>query len=123
MYKQLLLTAGFVALACTVASGQDKTKQAFEVASIKPAKAGQPGMVRVEIDPGGRFVVNNITLRMLIQQAYGIKDFQVAGAPPWAGSERYDIIAKPEGAIDPGRDGLRPLIQALLAERFRLAIH
>jgi bla regulator protein BlaR1 len=122
MRKQLLLTAGFAALACIAASGQDKAKPAFEVASIKPAKPGQRGM-RVEFDPGGRFVASNMSLRFLIQQAYGIKDFQIVGAPAWAGSEHYDIVAKPESGVELGRDSLRPMMEALLVERFKLVVH
>lgn len=115
-----LLLAAIGLLNLSLARAQ--TAPTFEVASIKPSAPGQHG-ARIEVDPGGRFVANNMSIRMLIQQAYGIKDFQIAGAPGWAGSERYDIIAKPESGADLGREGLRLMMQALLAERFKLAIH
>src|SRR5206468_1441172 len=117
-------SAGFAVLTCTLASGQDKpgVVPSFEVASIKPSK-GDMHMVRIEIDPGGRLVANGMSVRMLIQQAYGIKDFQVVGAPSWAGSERYDIVAKPEGANDLGREGMKLMMQGLLAERFKMTFH
>lgn len=93
----------------------------FEVASIKPSAPGGRG-IRVQIAPGGRLDASNITVKFLIQQAYGVKDFQISGGPGWINSERYDLVAKADG--DVGRmDQIRPLIQKLLADRFQLTIH
>lgn len=39
------------------------------------------------------------------------------------GSERYDITAKAEGDGSPSPEQLRPMVQALLADRFKLAVH
>ena len=33
----------------------------------------------------------------VLRRGYGIKDFQISGAPPWFMSERYDIEAKAAG--------------------------
>jgi bla regulator protein blaR1 len=119
-HKTLLLLAAIGLFNLSLARAQKAPS--FEVASIKPAAPGQRG-VSIEVDPGGRFVASNMSIRMLIQQAYNIKDFQIVGAPGWAGSERYDIVAKPESGVDLGQGSLRPMMQALLAERFKLAIH
>jgi uncharacterized protein (TIGR03435 family) len=74
--------------------------------------------------PGGRYTATNITLRMLINQAYQIQPFQLAGAPDWINADRFDIIAKAEGDIVPGPNGPLPLmLRALLADRFKLAVH
>ncbi len=132
MTKHILLSTGFIALACLAASGQDgaspkpAAKPAFEVASIKPAKPQEMGrmMVGIRVEQG-RFIANNMSVRMLIQQAYNLKDFQVTGAPGWVSSERYDIMAKPEGAVPDGLrgEGLRLMLQDLLADRFKLTSH
>lgn len=99
-------------------------KKQFEVASIKPMEPAMGGMMRVEIQmaPGGRFIAKGVTLRLLMQQAYGVRDFQISGAPPWAQTDRYEINAKAEGGGEIGRDQIRPLLQSLLEERFQLKI-
>ncbi len=93
----------------------------FEVASIKPSAPGGRG-VRIQMAPGGRLDVSNVTLKLLIQQAYGVKDFQISGGPGWINSERYDVVAKADRDIGKAEE-LRPLIQKLLADRFQLTIH
>jgi uncharacterized protein (TIGR03435 family) len=56
----------------------------------------------------------------LIASAYKVKNFQVAG-PEWIKTERFDIMAKlPEGA---NKDQVPEMLQALLADRFKLTIH
>ena len=93
----------------------------FEVASIKPGDPAARGM-RVRIAPGGRYTAENVTAKLLIQQAFNIKEFQISGGPGWIDSERYVIEAKAEGAT--GRvDALRPMLQKLLADRFQFVFH
>ncbi|MBS1877554.1 MAG: TIGR03435 family protein [Acidobacteria bacterium] len=94
----------------------------FEVASVKQMEPAMGGMMRVEIQlPPGRFIAKGLTLRLLMQQAYGVRDFQIQGAPGWATTDRYEINAKTgEGPIS--RDDLKPMLQALLADRFKLAL-
>jgi uncharacterized protein (TIGR03435 family) len=80
-------------------------------------------------EPGGRFTATNITLRALIGNAYGaplqpLLNNQLVGGPDWIDSEHFDILAKAEGNIPSGPDSPLPLmIRALLAERFKLAVH
>jgi len=57
----------------------------------------------------------------LMEQAYGIRDFQIVGGPSWLGSDRYDITAKPEGAAT--SDQVKVMMQALLKDRFQLQFH
>ncbi len=93
----------------------------FEVASVKPAVPGSKYNGAYLIAPGGRFLGINITVERLIQEAFDVRDFQIFGGPSWITSERYDIEAKAEGWASP--EQLRPLVQSLLADRFKLAIH
>jgi uncharacterized protein (TIGR03435 family) len=97
--------------------------QEFEAASIKPAAPMGMGMMRVGISmlPGGRVSMSGVTLRLLIEQAYGVKDYQIVGGPSWLGSERYDITAKPEESAT--QDQVKIMIQALLKDRFKLQFH
>jgi uncharacterized protein (TIGR03435 family) len=99
--------------------------QTFEVASVKAEPTGSqaPRMVAVIGGPGSkdptriRFV--NYSLRALTQSAYDVAYYQVSG-PEWT-ELRYEVIATlPEGAT---KEELRSMLQNLLAERFKLAIH
>jgi uncharacterized protein (TIGR03435 family) len=61
-----------------------------------------------------------VSLKDLIAIAYAVKAFQITG-PAWLATERFDIVAKmPDGA---SKDDAPKMLQALLAERFKLAAH
>jgi uncharacterized protein (TIGR03435 family) len=106
----------------------------FDVASVKPNKSGDMG-VRIMFQPGGRFSANNITLKFLIRVAYDVQEFQISGGPPWINSDKYDITAKSEGGAQGDMRSMteeqrqadlkrrRLMIQALLADRFKLVLH
>jgi uncharacterized protein (TIGR03435 family) len=89
----------------------------FDAATIKPNASGEM-RVSMRFLPGGSYEASNVTLRSMIQQAYGMAEFQVLGGPDWLATERYDILAKsPEGAT---QAGFLPRLQALLTERLAL---
>jgi uncharacterized protein (TIGR03435 family) len=107
----------------------------FEVASIKINKSGD-GRVMVQNQPGGRFTATNVTLRMLIRQAYQLQDFQISGGPSWLNDDHFDVVAKADpsalgggtggpafGAPDSGPTPTQLMIRALLADRFKLTVH
>jgi bla regulator protein BlaR1 len=96
--------------------------KSFEVASIKPAAPGGRG-AQFMMAPGGRVNIKNINVKFLIQQAYQVRDFQIAGGPGWLSSDRYDIVAKAEGDEQVNPEQMRTMMQGLLADRFKLAIH
>jgi uncharacterized protein (TIGR03435 family) len=66
----------------------------------------------------GTFNGTNLALDNYIRIAWGVNDFQVRG-PGWIDSVRYDIQAK----APIGTNALRPMLQALLTDRFRLKLH
>jgi uncharacterized protein (TIGR03435 family) len=68
-----------------------------------------------------RLTLTNRTLKSLICLAYGIENFQLAGAPPWFESNKYDIAAKAPGNTN--RPELLLMLRSLLAERFHLIAH
>jgi uncharacterized protein (TIGR03435 family) len=107
----------------------------FEVASIKPADPDARNSSLRHL-PGGGLNVTNGVVRQLITFAYRISGFQLSGGPAWIGSERYDILAKPERPEGPAdlaqateeqrtlvQERLRQRLRALLADRFQLIIH
>ncbi|HJT90275.1 MAG TPA: TIGR03435 family protein [Bryobacteraceae bacterium] len=110
----LLAACGAGALAMP-ALAQPQPRPSFEVASVKPNKSGDRRAFFNTL-PGGRFRASNIPLYQMILFAYDLKDFQVSGGPAWIRSERFDITAEAEK--DPGRDGMRAMLQTLLEDRF-----
>ena len=71
--------------------------------------------------PGGKFTASNITLWLLIETAYRMQRYQLSGAPAWLDTEKYDIAAEADHSVS--SDELKLMLQALLSERFKLAIH
>lgn len=63
----------------------------------------------------------NAPLLLLIQSAYGFRDSQLVDVPEWASSARFDVTAKAGADINPEQRTL--MLQALLGERFKLAVH
>jgi uncharacterized protein (TIGR03435 family) len=93
---------------------------AFEVSSVKRNLSGSAsaisGMVR-----GDRFTSTNITPTQLLRSAFGIQEFQIAGKPRWSNDDRFDIEAKAEHDLK--STDWPPMLQTLLAERFKLVFH
>ena len=95
----------------------------FEVTSIRRNVSSDPVRVGVQTLPGGRVVALKVTLNNLIQEAYGVKNYQIVGDPGWARSEYYNIDAKMVGDRTVNYQEVGPAIQSLLAERFQLKLH
>jgi bla regulator protein blaR1 len=101
---------------------------AFEVVSIKPNRSGN-GPNGSRFLPSGQYVANNVTLRMLISNAYGaplqpLLPGQLAGGPDWIDSARFDVLGKAEAGLPPGPDSPLPaMIRNMLADRFKLVMH
>jgi uncharacterized protein (TIGR03435 family) len=120
LFLTIALLGGATLAARTVDQQPAADTPKFDVASITRNTSGRPGGSS-GVQPGGRYVVTNMTTLPLVQTAYNVERFQVVGAPGWLDSERYDVTAVSEGGFRGGR--LQPLLQSLLAERFRLVAH
>ncbi len=93
----------------------------FEVATIKPSDPGKPG--KVITVRGQNIVTMNTTLDDLISLAYDVHARQIAGAPAWLESEKYDLEVKPDVPGQPNVAQLKIIVQKLLADRFQLKFH
>ncbi len=73
----------------------------------------------------GMFNTENTPVKMLIAQAYGVKDFQVLGGPGWINSDGYTITAKASGEGTPKErfEKMLLMLQGLLEDRFQLRFH
>ena len=98
----------------------------FEVASIKPNKAGD-NRVMAMMTPDG-LSLTGTPMGMILRQAFGLGDDRILGAPGWAQSDRFDIQTKVEAADLPLWKKLTPdqrfaMLLPVLEERFNLKYH
>src|SRR6185436_16247961 len=93
--------------------------QQFDAATIKPSEPGNVRGATYEFLMSGGLRVRNGTLKGMIETAYDLRDFQIFGGPGWVNSERYDVLAKSESAVEDNQ-AIRRSLQTLLAERFQL---
>jgi bla regulator protein blaR1 len=111
----------------------------FESVSIKLNKTGEamppfkivsnpPGKGVGVMFNGNEFKATNATLRFLVKWAYNVEDFQISGNSEALDSDRYDVIATFSGprsqeVSESMKDQRRQLLQALLADNFKLVLH
>jgi uncharacterized protein (TIGR03435 family) len=105
----------------------------YEVASIKPSNpAGKDGVISGMNYPADGFTARGLTLRVLLQEAFGIYDYQLTGAPAWINSEKFDVDAKMESSVADALKRLSPAQQystsrkmflAILVDRLKLKYH
>ena len=105
-------------LTAVSAFGQTAAPPAFEVASVKVSSeaAGRPSE---DVTPAG-VTFRNANLTLIMRWAYKLPASQISG-PPWLEDERFDIVAKAAGPAK--EDEMRPMMQTLLTERFKLQVH
>jgi uncharacterized protein (TIGR03435 family) len=132
MFKGAFL---FAVAAAALAQSQEPARSpapSFDAASIRPAApnnregGGGRGAVRlpfgrqnIQVTPDS-VIARFASLQDIIAWAWGAKDFQVSG-PDWLGTQRFDIVAK--AASQASEDQLRLMMEALLQDRFKLALH
>ena len=107
---------------------------AFDAISIHPSHVGTTTEGDVTIwrtvtsTPGDGYKAENVSLKIVIVDAFNIKPNYISGGPDWIDSDAYDINAKVVAA-----DGTAPLkltktqrrqmLQTMLADRFKLVVH
>lgn len=103
---------------------------AYEVSSIKAYKSGN-GDVGLHYTPDG-FTATNVGLPYLLQLAFGVHSDQIVGLPNSIASETFELDARTSEAVTEALKKLNPeqlksarqhMLQSLLADRFKLAVH
>jgi uncharacterized protein (TIGR03435 family) len=132
--RVLLFAVGWAAFGVSAfaqGAAVDAKPLMYDVVSVKQNKSG-PGMMRIMNQPE-RYSTTNVGLKQIIQNAYGLKmPDMISGLPGWADSAAFDIEAKmdaetiaalkamPKEQADEQR---RLMMQAMLADRFKLKVH
>ncbi|HTA44199.1 MAG TPA: M56 family metallopeptidase [Bryobacteraceae bacterium] len=126
MFVLLALVAAGSRAPRWIAFAQSTPRPSFEVASVKP---GNPNSGRFGFGRrSNEFIADNAPLSILISAAYNVQVHQIFGGPKWVNTDRFTIEAKPNAAtpIPEGPEGMNQLnlmLQSLLQERFKLALH
>lgn len=94
----------------------------FEVASIRQH---DPPFSRIDVSTSGKTLSAEASTALLVAFAYSLKSYQLSfgqtnSQVPYT---FYDIVAKAPGDAVPTQDQFRQMLQALLAERFKLKAH
>src|SRR5580658_9499872 len=114
--RAIIPAAAFAAFAAGTAAPE------FDVASVR--LAAHDGMIEnstpsLNVEPGRNVNFANISLRDLIMLAYAVGPPQITG--PDFITDRFDVIARVPS--DAKKEQIPQMLQALLAERFKLAFH
>ncbi len=129
----LIVAAGplFLGLLHTPRLQAQSAPTAFDSISIKHNPDPNFRGMMYQVRPGGRFHAQ-VPLFLLVAIAYDLpfQSPRLTGGPDEILGEQYEIdAAPPAGAIPPGVSGksldalMRPMLQAMLADRFKLVIH
>jgi uncharacterized protein (TIGR03435 family) len=130
MVRPTALVLCFVLAPAALAQQPPSTPQrtvAYDVVSVKrnteqssPARFNSSFTQR----PDGGVLVVNMPVGTVIGRAYGIRPFDMVGLPGWALSidERYDVTAT-ASLPDATAAERAAMLQAMLADRFKLAVH
>jgi uncharacterized protein (TIGR03435 family) len=111
-----------LAMAVTVAVAQSTSSiESFEVASVKLNTSNERS--RVSLNPeAGRLVITSMSVKEVIQGAYGVQFFELISPDSPVLRQHIDIEGRTEHAVASGGQ-LQRMLQPLLAERFKLAVH
>ncbi len=93
----------------------------FEIADVRPSAQHDITEVGGGLMRGGRYLLRHATMLDLVRLAYDVDAKKVFGGPNWIELDRFDIAARvPAGTTSAS---VKPMLQALLAERFGLVAH
>ncbi|HWB83844.1 MAG TPA: TIGR03435 family protein [Bryobacteraceae bacterium] len=108
---------------------QSSSTPTFEVASVKPQRWTGNGGVGVFVH-GDTLDAEHVSIFDLVMFAYDLREVQISGGPSWirsgllSTSELYQVMAKASaGEAPPPMQVFQQMLQALLADRFKLQVH
>ena len=106
----------------SAAVAQNQPVASFEVASVRRVTT-TPTMTSLS-KPGEKlFTARCASMKLLLLIAFGVEDGQIQSKAAWLDDEYYDVSAEAAGERGLSYEELRPPLQRLLEERFKLAAH
>ena len=108
----------------------------FKVATIKLVDPKSPSIrTEADVDPSGTVKIYGLSLKGMIEVAFNVGYWQIAGGEAWMEKNLYNVVGQPPDAVRQSKPDtrhtvlsienaqLREMLQALLIERFQLKIH
>ena len=93
----------------------------WEVVAVK---RGDPMATSDHIDSHGRHVrFENETVEIMLLFSYGVQKNQIANAPEWVKTERWDVDGLADVDGEPDVSQLQAMMRKVLAERFAVKLH
>ena len=121
MIRGIVCSIFFVSVGVAQVPAQRSELAQFEVVAIHASDPKELGAPSGCLTSPGLMRCSNVTLKRCIVGAYGVLPDRVLGGPDWIDTDRFNITGRAE---QPVRDkALMSMLQALLAERFKLVLH
>jgi uncharacterized protein (TIGR03435 family) len=104
----------------------------YAVSSVKADAEGDINKPVHSNPTGDGLYIRNQTLELMIRGAYGVRSYQIVGAPGWVNKIEWQVEAKMDDAETQKLKAMNKaeaqgerclLLQSLLADRFKLAVH
>jgi uncharacterized protein (TIGR03435 family) len=116
--KRVFAGMAFIALLSCAVFGQTPT---FGIADVHASAAAANSLMRGGVVRSGIYRIQTATMVDLIGAAYNVGADKVLGGPSWLELDRFDVYAKvPPSTL---ADTPRLMLQGVLADRFKLALH
>lgn len=117
--------AALAALLSCAAFAQSQPPRAFDISSVQASPRATWAKTPVNALQGGyltgdRYELRRATMLDLIHAAYDLDPAHIYGGPTWLDYDKFDVSAKTAPGTRP--DALRQMLQALLADRFKLTV-
>jgi uncharacterized protein (TIGR03435 family) len=117
----------------TPAVMQSSLDLTFDVVSIRPMKEDNNTPIHITNSTHNGYIkAVNVNLKALLEVAYDIPDTRMFGGPVWLTTGKFSLEAKADPEVDKqiasfsseqGKQLKRKMLAALLAERFKVAVH
>lgn len=93
----------------------------WEVVTVRPS---DPNARNSKFDRRGRqLIIENQTVETILMFGYGLQKSQIAGAPAWVRTERFDVDGVPDADGELTIQQFQSMVRKLLTERFALKSH
>jgi uncharacterized protein (TIGR03435 family) len=116
---------GLVILSAAAVSGlfgqSPQVAPKFEVADVHVSSPTANPRAVDGVMQAGVYRLRGANMVDLIRTAYDVEADDVLGGPKWLEWNRFDVIAKTPAGTTP--ENLKPMLQDLLADRFKLGVH
>jgi len=120
--KAALVPLVSILILTSLAFGQStEPPPTFEAADVHSSLRVTNPVTRGGFVRGGRYEFKQATMLDLIANAYSLEADKVLGGPSWLETDRFDILAKAPASTN--NDTAKLMLRALLADRFKLAVH